>query len=153
MNVKFNIATKEDVPGIIELTNECFNEETSLDFAYKKFEETKDDLNNIYIVGKINDKIVAHAKATVIITMYEHMNTFAILNHVCVKNEYRRQNIATKMLDEITKICLTKDVKELKLWSNFFRTAAHACYKNYGFVMDDAGFFTKRIASDGNENK
>ncbi len=146
--MKFNLATKEDIPGIIELTNECFEENSSLEYACKVFEETKNDPNNIYIVGKIDDKIVAHAKATVIITMYEEMNTFAILNHVCVKNEYRRHNIATKMLDEITKICLEKNVKELKLWSNFFRKAAHACYKRYGFVMDDAGFFSKVIKED-----
>lgn len=148
MEVKFNVATREDIAGIIALTNECFDENSSLDYAYKIFDETKDDLNNIYVVGKLDGKIIAHAKATVVITMYEEMNTFAVLNHVCVKSEYRRNNIATKMLDEITKLCLEKDVKELKLWSKFFRKAAHACYKNYGFIMDDAGFFSKKIGEE-----
>lgn len=145
MEVKFKIATKEDVVPIIELCNECFNENTSLEYALKTFEETKDDPNNVYIIGIVDDKIVAHSKISIIKTMYENMNTYAILNHVCVKPEYRRHNIATLMLDEITKICLEKGCKKLELWSNNVRVPAHACYKKYGFNLDDAGFFSKEI--------
>lgn len=61
------------------------------------------DPNHIYLIGLDNNKIIAHSKITIIPTMYEKMNTYSILNHVCVKPEYRRHNIATKMLDEITK--------------------------------------------------
>lgn len=72
------------------------------------------------------------------------MNTYAILNHVCVKEEYRRHQIATKMLDEVSKICKEKGVKTLELWSNNVRVPAHGCYKKYGFHLDDAGFFSKK---------
>ncbi len=145
MNVEFKIATEQDVAGIIELCNECFNEDTSIDFATKVFNETKNDPNNIYLVGIMDGKIVAHSKITIIKTMYEEMNTYSILNHVCVKPEYRRHKIATKMLTLIEKICIEKGCKKMELWSNNVRTAAHACYKNYGFHLDEAGFFSKTI--------
>lgn len=77
--------------------------------------------------------------------MYEPMGTYSILNHVCVKPEYRRHGIATQMLEEITKICTLKKCNAMELWSNNVRTAAHACYKKYGFHLDDAGFFSKKI--------
>lgn len=148
MDIKFTIATINDVAGIIELTNEVFEENTSIEYATRVFEETKDDLNNIYIIGKVDGKTVAHAKVTIINTIYEKMNTYAILNHVCVKPEYRRHNLATLMLDEITKICKARNVVALKLWSNNVRIAAHACYKNYGFTLDEAGFFSKSIVEE-----
>ena len=103
------------------------------------------DENQIYVVGFIDGKLIAHMKVTVIPTMYEGMETYAILNHVCVKPEYRRHNIATHMLDYVKKIAKEKNCIALELWSKNFRVPAHACYKNYGFEVVDAKFFSKSI--------
>lgn len=145
MKVDFRIATEKDVEAIIDLCNECFFEKTSLEYAKRIFEETKDSPNDIYLIGEAEGKIIAHAKITIIKTIYEKMNIYAILNHVCVKPEYRRHNIATKMLKEIEKICKENNCKVMELWSQNVRVPAHACYKNYGFTLDDAGFFSKEI--------
>ena len=145
MNVQFRLAHIEDVEKIIELCNYCFEENTSMEYANRMFLETQDDPNHIYLIGECDGEFVAHAKITIIKTIYEKMNVYAILNHVCVKPEYRRHGIATKMLDEITKICQEHGVKTMELWSNNVRVPAHACYKNYGFHLDDAGFFSKKI--------
>jgi len=145
MKVEFKIAKEEDVKGIIELCNECFFEETSLEYAMHMFKKSENNPNDIYLIGVVDDKIIAHSKITIIETMYQNMNVYAILNHVCVKEEYRRHNIATKMLEEIEKICLDRGCKTMELWSNNVRVPAHACYKNYGFHLDDAGFFSKKI--------
>lgn len=101
MEVQFKIATSNDVERIIELCNLCFFEETNMDYAKRIFEETKNDPNQIYLIGIVENKVVAHAKITVIPTIYEKMNTYAILNHVCVHPDYRRHRIATKMLSII----------------------------------------------------
>lgn len=145
MEVIFKKASLENVEGIIALCNECFNENTSLSYAKKVFEQTANDSNQIYLIGMVDDTIIAHTKITIIPTMYEEMNTYAILNHVCVKEEFRRHNIATKMLDEVTKICEEMGCKTIELWSKNFRVPAHTCYKRYGFVAEDATFFAKKI--------
>lgn len=145
LEVEFRVATKKDVAGIIELCNECFFEDTDVKFAERVFEETKDSPNDIYLIGIVEGKIIAHAKITIIKTIYGKMNTYSILNHVCVKPEYRRHNIATKMLKEIERISVENGCVTMELWSNNVRTAAHACYKNYGFHLDEAGFFSKSI--------
>ena len=72
-------------------------------------------------------------------------STYAILNHVCVHPEYRRHNFATKMLVECEKIVKEKGCVCMELWSNNVRVAAHKCYKNYGFVVNDAAFFSKEV--------
>ena len=145
MEVLFRKATIDDVEDIITLCNECFEEETSLDYAKKVFTETMHDPNQIYLVGIVDGKIVAHTKITIIPTIYEKMNTYSIINHVCVKPEYRRHNIATQMLDEVTRICKDMGCKAIELWSNNFRVPAHACYQKYGFIVNDAKFFSKEI--------
>ena len=145
MNINFRIATIDDVENIIDLCNECFNESTSYEFAKESFKKTMNDENQIYVVGFMEGKLIAHMKVTVIPTMYEGMETYAILNHVCVKPEYRRHNIATHMLDYVKEIAKEKNCISLELWSKNFRVPAHACYKNYGFEVLDAKFFSKSI--------
>ncbi|MBP3635354.1 MAG: GNAT family N-acetyltransferase [Bacilli bacterium] len=145
MDIKFKVATIDDVYDIVDLTNECFFEKTDKEYARKVFEQTKDDKNQIYVIGRLNDKIIAHTKITIIPTMFEGMETYAILNHVCVKEEYRRHKIATHLLDEISKICKEKGCISIKLWSGNFRKAAHACYKDYGFEPFECGFFQKQL--------
>ena len=51
MEVSFKIATLEDVDAIIELCNECFEENTDIEYAKKVFNESSSDKNQIYIVG------------------------------------------------------------------------------------------------------
>lgn len=145
MEVLFRKATIDDVEAIIELCNECFNENTSLDYAKRVFIQTENDENQIYLVGVVDNRIVAHAKITVIPTIYEKMNCYSILNHVCVKPEFRRHNLATKMLIECERISKEKNCVAMELWSMNYRQAAHECYKRYGFNLKEAGFFSKKI--------
>lgn len=145
MKLKIRRATINDIEGIVHLCDECFVEKTDLEYARKVFEKTKDDPNQIYLVGIVDDQIIAHLKVTVIPTIYQPMSTYSILNHVCVKPEYRRHNIATFMLDEANKVSKQMGCCKMELWSNNTRQAAHACYKKYGFIVNDAKFFSKDV--------
>ena len=127
MKIKFKIAALSDIPGIVDLCNECFDENTPTEKAIKIFNETMHDPNQIYLIGIMDDKI------------------FAILNHVCVKPDYRHHHIATHMLDAIKTICIQKGCCAIKLWSRNFRVPAHTCYKRFGFIADDATFFSLEI--------
>ncbi len=145
MNIKFSIMTESDLENTIRLCNICFNEETDITKAREIYEINKDDPNQIYLIGKMDDKIIAHMKISIIPTIYGPMSTYAILNHVCVHPDYRRHKIGTRLLDEATKICKSKNCVCMELWSMNFRIPAHALYKNYGFTVEDAKFFKKVI--------
>lgn len=145
MKVEFLIANESHIEEIIHLCNECFDEETDVEEALKLYNLNKEDKNQIYLVGIVDDKIVAHTRITIIPTIFRGMDTYAILNHVCVKEEYRKHKIATQMLHEIENICKERNCISLKLWSNNVRFAAHACYKKFGFIPNDATFFSKEI--------
>ena len=143
--ITFKEATKDDVADIIALTNECFDEQTPVEYAEQVWAETENDQNQIYVNGYLDGELVAHAKITIIPTIYEDMNTFAILNHVCVKPSARRHHLGTKLLDEVFRICKERNVKVVELWSKNFREAAHAMYKKYGFEVVDAKFFSRPV--------
>lgn len=145
MDIVFRKATYDDLEGIIKLCNVCFDENTSLEYAKRIYFENEKDPNQIYLIGVLNNEIIAHAKINIIPTIYEDMNTYAILNHVCVKPELRRGHIGTKMLDECFKIAKEHNCKCVELWSKNFRIPAHSLYHSYGFEVMDAKFFTKDV--------
>lgn len=145
MNIIFRKANYIDIEGIVKLCNECFDEKTSVKEARLKYEEVVNDKNQIYLVGVIDNKIVSHVKITIVPTIFDGMGSFAILNHLCVSLEYRRHNIATKMLLECEKICRKMNCSQMKLWSMNFRVVAHECYMRNGFKVVDAKFFSKDL--------
>ena len=154
MEIEFRVAEKSDVKDIIKLTNECFEEETTLDFAEWIFGESENDPNQIYLNGYLKEtgELVAHTKITIIPTIYSPMKTFAILNHVCVKPEYRRHHLGWKLLEAAEKICREKNCVAIELWSKNFRVPAHKLYQKYGFIIEEAKFFAKDLEGGKNEN-
>lgn len=145
MDITFRHMNYEDIESTLTLCDMCFEEHTDLKYAQKIFKENEKDENQIYLVGLLGNKIIAHLKINVIPTIYEDMNTYAILNHVCVHPDYRRRKIGTALLDEAFKICKEKNCKTVELWSKNFRVAAHGLYHEYGFEVVDAKFFSKNV--------
>ena len=145
MEIIFKSLELEDLAKTIDLCNICFEEKTDYEYAKKVFLETRGDPNNIYVNGICNGEVIAHVKITIVKTIYEPMATYAILNHVCVRPDFRRRNIATHLLDIAFKVAKDKGCNAIELWSKNFRKAAHNCYKKYGFELEQAGFFSKKI--------
>lgn len=145
MEITFKSMDLDDLEDTIKLCNECFEENTDLEYAKKVYLETRNDPNNIYLNGVYNGKVIAHAKMTIIRTIYKPMATYAILNHVCVKPEFRRHHLATYMLDVLFKLAKDNNCAVVELWSKNHRIPAHSCYKKYGFELVEAGFFSKEV--------
>ena len=145
MNIEFLIANETHIEGIVNLCNEVFEEDTDVDEALKVYNITKNDKNQIYLIGITNNEIIAHAKVTIIPTIFKGMDTYAILNHVCVKEKYRKNKLGTKLLITVERVCKLMGCKSMKLWSNNYRIPAHTCYKKFGFITNDATFFSKEI--------
>lgn len=148
MELKFRFAKEEDLKELIEVTNVCFEEDTNYEKALECFQKTKFDSNQLYLIGELNGKIVAHTKITIVPTIFTEMETYAILNHVCVLPEYRRHHIAKHMMNVIKKICKEKNCVSIKLWSKNFRVPAHTCYLKEGFEIIDAKFFELNLESE-----
>lgn len=145
MEVIFKGLELEDLNSTIDLCNLCFEENTDYDYARNVFIETMNDNNCIYINGIYNNEVVAHTRLTIIKTMYKPMATYALINHLCVKPEFRRHHLASHLLDMVFKVAKDRGCVEVVLWSKNFRVPAHTCYKKYGFQLLDAGFFSKKV--------
>ncbi len=141
MELHFRFAKPEDLKELVDVCNACFDEQTVYEQALEIFYETYHDPNQLYLIGLLDGKIVAHTKITIVPTIFNDMGIFAILNHVCVLPDYRRHHIAEHMMNVIKKVCKDRGCKAIKLWSCNFREPAHKCYYKEGFEALDAKFF------------
>jgi len=141
MELVFRFAKLEDLREIVDVCNLCFEEKTDYEKASQIFQNTYWDSNQLYLIGVLDGKIVAHTKITIVPTIFDEMGTYAILNHVCVIPDYRRHHIADHMMDIIKKICKSKGCTSIKMWSCNFRQPAHKCYLKNDFEVVDAKFF------------
>lgn len=145
MELNFRLAQREDVKELVSVCNFCFDEDTDYQQALQVFDDTYTDKNQLYLIGLIDGKIVAHTKITIVPTIFKGMDTYAILNHVCVLPDYRRHHIASHMMEVTVNICKERGCKSIKLWSKNFREAAHKHYLHEGFEIIDAKFFELNI--------
>ena len=152
MEIRFHIADSSKVLGIVNLCNKCFDEHTNYEKALEEFNRTQNDKNQIYLIGECNGSVIAHTRITIVKTMFDGMDAYAILNHVCVDPEYRRHHVAREMLKIVKKICVERKCSSIKLWSKNFRVPAHTCYKSFGFEPIEATFFELDLVGGNNEN-
>ena len=156
--IEFILGGEDNLEDIINLTNECFNENTTLGHATEVYFRNRLDTNpDAYVCGYLPDEsgnhtLAAFARLAFIDTPFDGMETYCILNHVCVKPEFRRHHLGTQLLEECERIAAMRNCRDLKLWSKNFRVPAHALYQKYGFKIIDAKFFEKPIERGQNEN-
>ena len=95
-------ATKEDFEEVLEIENECFIDPYSRESL--EYEFNVNPLNKI-IVCKDDNKVVG---------FIDFMITFnsATISQIAVKNEYRKQGIATMLLSEMEK-CFPSDIEDI----------------------------------------
>lgn len=125
----------DDIKALKKIYSEAFEIKTSSVINY-----TKED---IYVVC-VNDKVVGMCMTNYIDDIFISSRV-AYVNSVCVDKKYRKQGVATFMLNEIEKIALEDGCTEIMLTSTSKREAANHLYSKLGFSVYDTNVFKKKI--------
>ncbi len=89
----------------------------------------KDELksqNSEFVCAKIGNKVVGFAGIKIVLDTADIMN-------IAVKEDYRRQGIATLLLNNILDICNEKNIKTINLEVNEENFSAIQLYQKFGF--------------------
>lgn len=114
--------TKEDLLGVYEVEKNAF----PIPWPISSFEE---ELNNIlatYLVAKIDNKVVGY------IGMLFVMDECHVLN-IAVDSNYRRNGIATKLVNELFKHCKKHKTAYVMLEVRVTNIPAQKLYSKLGF--------------------
>ena len=142
-NVNIRRAISDDLYEIQKLNNELFdlefnNFDSTLiqDWPFSKegeqyfFDAIK---NDIVLIAYINNEIVGYLAGTLNSQYSYNNNIQAGLDNMCIKNEYRKLGIGSKLLEEFKKICKENGIDEIKVVASYGNTNAINFYKCNGF--------------------
>ena len=122
MEIQIAKAALEDI-------HQINNIETTLEHRILSYDLLSSTLNKdmyYYFVAKINEKIIGYIAAEFLV---DHFDLLAI----AVSNDYRRQNIATMLLNKLLNTCKELDITDIFLEVRCNNLSAIKFYERNGF--------------------
>lgn len=114
--------TQEDIDGVYEVEKTAF----PIPWPKRSFEEELKNLLAYYFVARIENRIVGY------IGMWFVMDECHITN-IAVHEEYRRQKIASKLIEKMLEECKEHGTTYIELEVREKNLAAQKLYEKYGF--------------------
>lgn len=137
--IEIKAMSGNDISDVVTVEEACF----SIPWTKKDFErEIYENKMAIYQVAFVDGKLVGYAG------MWHIVNEGHITN-VAVLQEYRRQGIGKRLLEELIQIAQEKEMIGITLEVKISNLAAQKLYSNYGFRPEG---IRKRYYSDTGED-
>ena len=137
-NIIIRSMTKDDVDGVYEVEEDCFEDSWSKESIRK---ELKNDLAR-YLVAELDNKIVGYVGVWFVVDEGH-------ITNVAVHSDYRGHKIGDKLLKEMVKLCKENKLIAMTLEVRTSNTVAQNLYRKYGFKM---GGIRKEYYSDNKED-
>ena len=96
------------------------------------------------LVAEVDDTVVGYLLVTKILNPVENSKYF-LVDYVCVKEEYRGNNIGKKLLEKVEYIGKQEKIVYIQMTSSRFRVSAHKLYINMGYEIRESDIFRKVI--------
>ena len=136
MEVKFVRYEDQYKDDVIKLINKSFENHNITNIL--------DTFNVVGLVGLFAGHAISYLNITFCVDVIKN-NKYAIINHVCVDEEYRGNNIGKDMMIEAINICKSNNCNVIKLTSNSNRVAANKLYQSLGFGIRETNVYEKVI--------
>ena len=114
--------TKEDLPGVFEVEKDAF----PIPWPISSFEEELNNIFSTYLVAKLDNKIIGYIGVMFV------MDECHVLN-VAVSSAYRKMGIATKLVNEVFKLCKEHETTYMMLEVRITNIPAQKLYSKLGF--------------------
>ena len=125
MELEISKLTHDDLEGNYEVEKDSF----PIPWPISSFEEELKNILATYLVAKINNKVIGY------IGMWFVMDECHITN-IAVLGEYRKQGIASKLINEMLKLCKEHQTTYIKLEVRSSNLPAQKLYSKFGFTEE-----------------
>ena len=114
--------TKEDLEGVFEVEKDAF----PIPWPISSFEEELNNIFSTYLVAKLNNTVIGYIGVMFV------MDECHVLN-VAVDTAYRKMGIATKLVNEVFKLCKELETSYMMLEVRVTNIPAQKLYSKLGF--------------------
>lgn len=138
--IVYRTMNKDDIPSLMKLYSQMSG--ASSDFAVidcQKIDEVWNNTKNsdiVYFVADNSGEIISTCYICIIPNITHNGRPIGYIENVITDERFRRQGIATKVLQMAIDYGKSKDCHKIVLLSGQTRTDAHLFYKSIGFDGD-----------------
>lgn len=116
---------EKDIEQVSRIEKLCF----SVPWSAKAFEEAIKNPDALYLTALEDEEVLGYCGAYVVLDE-------ADINQVAVRENFRRQGIAKKLLEELLRQLEMQDIKAVTLEVRKSNLAAVSLYESFGFVLE-----------------
>jgi ribosomal protein S18 acetylase RimI-like enzyme len=133
--MEYRIARKEDLQELLGLYKQLNPEEEPIDVekAYSIWDATEKGSATRYFIAVDNTKIASACNITLVPNLTRNGKSFAIIENVITDNDYRRQGIGKKVIQNAVQYAKENNCYKVVLLSSVKRTESHRFYESIGF--------------------
>lgn len=133
----------EDLEQLPALYKEGFGKDTDIDLMYRTFNRLLNNDDYLFYSAVLpNGKLVGYMSVIINHDIVEQCKDFATIWNIRTKKEYRKQKIATRMLEHIEKQLKEKNIDFIALITGLDNTPAQKLYESMQYV-EEKGYFKK----------
>lgn len=143
MGIVIRKATQEDLKAIQELNYKLFELEynnfdpdLNMNWTFSQTGENyfKKSIENATVWVAVSDnKVIGYLAGSIEKMPAYTTKSLAELDNFYIDEEYRRQGIGKRLVEEFKKYCINKGIEEIKVTASAKNTNAKAFYQNNGF--------------------
>lgn len=122
MEIEILKATKADTDGISRLEGMCFNHPWTKDDILSSF-----DNSTVFFIAKCEGKIVGYLGMQITLDG-------GFITNVAVDTEFRRQGIASKLIEALTHFCESQSIATISLEVRRSNLPSQQLYLKLGFI-------------------
>jgi len=148
MNTQFQLATEKDLPRLLELMREFYQEQEMVfdeEVARSGLRKTLLDpgLGSAYLI--LAEQELAGYFAITFCYSLEFHGKFALVDEIYLRTPFRRKNLGSSAMKFAEEICKKTGIKAMRLEVGETNKAAQSLYEAVGFKRDARYLFTKWI--------
>jgi len=148
MDVRFQLASEKDLPRLLELMREFYQEQEMVfdeEVARSSLRKTLLDpgLGSAYLI-LLEQELSGYFVITFCFSLEFH-GKFALLDELYLRAPFRRQSLGSSAMEFAEEICRKIGIKALRLEVGEVNKAAQSLYESAGLKRDARYLFTKWI--------
>lgn len=136
MEILIEKLRQEDLVVAINIYDKNYNTTTDYDKLLAVYKNIYNNPAYHNIVAKINNEIVGLATIIINYDIVEQLKPFLTVWNFCVKEEYRRNKVGTKMFEYIYQFAKQNKCEFISLIAEKGNTVAQSFYEKLGYIKE-----------------
>ena len=135
----------DDMPQLAQLYKQFWDEESSVETMYQKFNKIHENGSYILLSAIENNQLIGSVMGVICGELYGDCNPFMVLENMIVDEKYRNKGVGKALISELETKAAEKNCTQIILVTDADRIEARGFYESAGYNPHTHKGFKKKL--------